>query len=253
MAQRLQHDGPVHEKISGRLLRFLGVRPKGDQPSKTPKGAEMASELTPQQLRPDETAVERVLENPFLGDTGGLAGEPTPVLEPEVEVPTQGDVDRPEMDGDSEVSAEAEGTKEEAETKSPKKKEVTEEVQVFEGEQVEEPETRDAEEAEGAHPDQDQSEDEEDRPGAGWVAEEDEQEEEDKKDGGYQERALGEDNRCAAMISDGERCLRKPIEGTPYCRGHFAGAAEPDPLTEKLKPIKEPDLPRPNQGSKTIE
>lgn len=36
------------------------------------------------------------------------------------------------------------------------------------------------------------------------------------------EDALGASDRCRGTVADGTRCLRRPVEGTPYCREHSA-------------------------------
>lgn len=63
-------------------------------------------------------------------------------------------------------------------------------------------------------------EDEEDRPGAGWTAEELDEREGRRKVRRKGSTGLGEATRCKAFLPDGTRCLMKPEEGTPYCRVH---------------------------------
>ena len=69
----------------------------------------------------------------------------------------------------------------------------------------------------GQHED---SDDEEDRPGAGWLAEEQEEREKRRRFSLEGADLLGSANRCRCMLPDGTRCLRKPLPGTPYCREH---------------------------------
>ncbi|MEO1334343.1 MAG: hypothetical protein AAFV29_01810 [Myxococcota bacterium] len=79
-------------------------------------------------------------------------------------------------------------------------------------------ESAEAEQQQSQHEDQD----EEDKPGAGWVAEENEEEGEERKRGLRAEDSLGASSRCRGHLDDGSRCLRKPTDGTPYCREHAA-------------------------------
>lgn len=63
----------------------------------------------------------------------------------------------------------------------------------------------------------------EDRPGGAWLEEElDRDEDESPRRRGQlrQEDALGSAMRCHGQLSEGSRCLRKPVPGTPYCREH---------------------------------
>ncbi len=82
------------------------------------------------------------------------------------------------------------------------------------GKEVEEPEARDQQ--------QQRDEDEEDKPGAGWVAEELEEEEAKHKRGLKDADVMGDVHRCKGTLDDGTGCLRKPLKGTPYCREHAA-------------------------------
>lgn len=70
---------------------------------------------------------------------------------------------------------------------------------------------------------QQRDEDEEDKPGAGWYAEELEEEEAKHKRGLRDADIMGDTHRCHGHVADGARCLRKPVKGTPYCREHAAG------------------------------
>lgn len=86
---------------------------------------------------------------------------------------------------------------------------------------AEETETREiqAEKTEGERP-KDESEDEEDRPGWGWLADEAEERERDEKRRVGGSDPLGATHRCRGHLEDGTRCLRRPIGGTPYCLVH---------------------------------
>lgn len=67
----------------------------------------------------------------------------------------------------------------------------------------------------------DEREDERDKHGQGWVQEELEEREEKKRRGALREDdALGAHTRCRGHQEDGSSCLRRPVPGTPYCRGH---------------------------------
>lgn len=77
----------------------------------------------------------------------------------------------------------------------------------------------DAEGRGGSGEDEDAQGDEEDRPGAAWLAEELEERERRRRSGRGTE-GLGAAHRCRGTLSDGSRCLRKPMQGTPYCREH---------------------------------
>jgi hypothetical protein len=63
-------------------------------------------------------------------------------------------------------------------------------------------------------------EDEEERPGWGWVAEEAEERERRRKFTLEGADPMGAANRCRGHLDDGSPCLRKPMDGTPFCREH---------------------------------
>ncbi len=77
---------------------------------------------------------------------------------------------------------------------------------------------------------QQEEQDEDDRPGAGWVMEEAEDEERAARPGLRLDDALGDANRCRAHLDDGQRCLRKPVAGTPYCREHAFSWSTPSDI-----------------------
>jgi hypothetical protein len=57
--------------------------------------------------------------------------------------------------------------------------------------------------------------------GAGWVQENIEAAEQEQREAALRlEDALGASFRCHGIVEDGTRCLRKPVQGTPYCREH---------------------------------
>lgn len=91
-----------------------------------------------------------------------------------------------------------------------------------EAEMKETAERRDVEEAEARDRQQEREDDEEDKPGAGWVAEEFEEEEAKHKRGLRDADVMGDVHRCKGTLDDGTGCLRKPLKGTPYCREHAA-------------------------------
>lgn len=63
--------------------------------------------------------------------------------------------------------------------------------------------------------------DDDQKRGGAWVQEELEREEEEKKRGGLRlDDALGDLSRCRGVLEDGTLCLRRPVQGTPYCREH---------------------------------
>jgi hypothetical protein len=69
--------------------------------------------------------------------------------------------------------------------------------------------------------DQDQNQDEQEKHGTPWIQEEIEHEEEKKRRRAIRlDDALGAEARCHGTLSDGSRCLRRPVPGTPYCREH---------------------------------
>ena len=81
---------------------------------------------------------------------------------------------------------------------------------------------------------QSSDQDDEDRPGAGWIAEELEGEEEDERRRGLRTvDTLDEPGRCRHGLPDGERCLRRAIEGTPYCRAHAASVPHDPTFTRE--------------------
>ena len=87
-------------------------------------------------------------------------------------------------------------------------------------------ETSESAEAE-QHQERQEERDEEDKPGAGWVAEENEDEADERKRGLRTYDVLDDVTRCRGHLDDGTRCLRKSLEGTPYCREHAAAWQPP--------------------------
>ena len=86
-------------------------------------------------------------------------------------------------------------------------------------------ETSEAEQQQQQH-----DEDEEDKPGAGWVAEEMDEEGDERKRALRDPDALGQADRCRGELEDGTRCLRKAADGTPYCAEHAAQWQVPAPV-----------------------
>lgn len=76
------------------------------------------------------------------------------------------------------------------------------------------------EEGDGGQSGGEDPDDEEERPGAGWLAEEAEEREKRRRFQVDGADPLGATHRCRGHLEDGTRCLRKPLEGTPYCREH---------------------------------
>lgn len=64
-------------------------------------------------------------------------------------------------------------------------------------------------------------EDEQDKPGAGWVAEELEDKSDEEKVALRSPDALMDAHRCRGHLEDGGRCLRRVVKGSHYCREHF--------------------------------
>lgn len=65
-----------------------------------------------------------------------------------------------------------------------------------------------------------EEQDEDERPGAAWLAEElDEREKKKKRDADGAE-VFADVHRCRGTLEDGSRCLRKAQDGTPYCQIH---------------------------------
>lgn len=89
-------------------------------------------------------------------------------------------------------------------------------------EKEEEREGRERDKDRGRDRERERDQDEEEKPGGAWVQEELDQREEDKKrrSGIRDEDTLGSGSRCRGHVEDGSRCLRKPMQGTPYCREH---------------------------------
>lgn len=59
--------------------------------------------------------------------------------------------------------------------------------------------------------------------GAAWFLEQRELEDEHKPAGGLRQAdALDENSRCRGILEDGNRCLRRAQQGTPYCPAHAA-------------------------------
>lgn len=115
--------------------------------------------------------------------------------------------------------AEAAETKEAADGEI-RREEANEEARVV-GQQTEAKEAKEQSEVEDAREQQhQQDDDEEEKPGAGWVAEELEDEEQERRKGLRMDDPLGEVHRCRHTLEDGTGCLRKPVSGTPYCREH---------------------------------
>lgn len=78
------------------------------------------------------------------------------------------------------------------------------------------------------HKDDKDKDDERQRHGQPYVPEDLESAEESPR-GKYDRDALGDAARCRGTLEDGERCLRKPVAGTSYCREHYAGKLDPGP------------------------
>ena len=74
---------------------------------------------------------------------------------------------------------------------------------------------------------QPEDQDEEEKPGGGWVAEELEGEEDDEPPRNLRSAdVLDEQNRCRHGLLEGDRCLRRAVKGTPYCRAHAASVPQ---------------------------
>lgn len=65
--------------------------------------------------------------------------------------------------------------------------------------------------------------DEEERPGAGWLAEETEDRQKRRRFGLEAGDVMGAASRCRGTMHDGSPCLRRSTDGTPYCREHRYG------------------------------
>lgn len=87
-------------------------------------------------------------------------------------------------------------------------------------------ETKEAEEPQtDQHGGRGQDDDEDqDKPGGGWVAEELE-ERDDEKVALRNPDVLADQHRCRASLGDGSRCLRRSVKGSQYCREHFVPPA----------------------------
>ncbi len=185
----------------GELLSGLGYN-NADKES----GAKNANEKTNVERFVQESSVERAEpENPFtnLGREGKEKTETKEKLAEQTEVAEQreakdGEVRRDEVADEARVLGQHEAAKEERVDK------------------------KEVDEAEARDQSQQQDDDEEDKPGAGWVAEELE-DEEHRKRGLYEGDPLGDVHRCRGTLHDGTPCLRKPVKGAPYCREHAAG------------------------------
>jgi hypothetical protein len=83
---------------------------------------------------------------------------------------------------------------------------------------------REAKERERQRDDREKDRDEDEKHGSAWLQEELEREEEEQRRRGVRdEDALGGYTRCRGHLDDGTQCLRKPVQGTPYCREHAFG------------------------------
>lgn len=71
-------------------------------------------------------------------------------------------------------------------------------------------------------------EDERDKPGAGWVAEELDDHADENKVALKSPDALVDAHRCRGSLADGGRCLRRVVKGSQYCREHFVPVIEPE-------------------------
>jgi hypothetical protein len=84
--------------------------------------------------------------------------------------------------------------------------------------------TKESHESDEKHRERDQERDQQrEQQGQAWV--QDQQVLEDdhpERHGLYDRDAMGEVDRCRGALEDGSRCLRKPIEGSSYCREHLA-------------------------------
>jgi hypothetical protein len=237
----------MDEKV-GRLLAFIGLRPeiaehperlqdaiarlggddsKGAGATKPDDGA--AAAPAP---REQGDQVERPEVNPFLGAGEGPAASELPLEQPKVEEPP------------AESRAIETAKKDDADT------------DVMEAyAPPEEGEARDVEEAEPEHRQRDDDDEAEGR-GAGWVAEDREEPGVEDQPGLREARALGDDTRCSGRVADGSRCLRKAIEGTPYCREHAATARTIEgggaPAAAADPPAKTDEPPIGARGSRII-
>lgn len=112
----------------------------------------------------------------------------------------------------------------EAQQKEARREERADEAraQAREAEQVrEQRETREAESA--REREQERERDRRQGEGHGHGHGHDERQQEDEREpqgGASEEGAIGEMFRCKGTLEDGSRCLRKPMEGAPYCREH---------------------------------
>lgn len=92
-------------------------------------------------------------------------------------------------------------------------------------------EARESAEAKEAEKERERDEEKDDREkhGGAWAQEEQEQDEQPKKRRGalYESDLLGERTRCHGKLEDGTRCLRKPLEGSAYCREHMVVSVPP--------------------------
>lgn len=111
--------------------------------------------------------------------------------------------------------------------------EKAEDARAFAKEQQQQQEAKETQKHEAEHRREQEKDEEKERQQAqawGWD-EPDRERDEDQERGAYQPDIFGDGNRCRASLDDGGRCLRRPVEGTNYCREHAAGAiGEIDPI-----------------------
>lgn len=70
-------------------------------------------------------------------------------------------------------------------------------------------------------------EDERDKPGGAWVAEELEDKSDKDNVALKSPDALADAHRCRGSLEDGSRCLRRVVKGSHYCREHFVPTIPP--------------------------
>jgi hypothetical protein len=88
--------------------------------------------------------------------------------------------------------------------------------------QQEQQRTKESHESEQKHRERDQERDDQrEQHGQAWVQEQLAADDPPERHGLYDRDALGEVDRCRGALEDGSRCLRKPIEGSSYCREHL--------------------------------
>jgi hypothetical protein len=87
--------------------------------------------------------------------------------------------------------------------------------------------TKESHESEEKHRERDQErEQQREQQGQAWVQDAPPPEEDHpERHGLYDRDAMGEADRCRGHLEDGTRCLRKPVEGSQYCREHLAAPA----------------------------